>query len=298
MSEPFFSIMMPAYNAEKYIRQALESIRLQSFDDYELIIFDDCSSDGTPDIIAEFARNDSRIKVFRNSRNLGSCRTRRLALAKMSGRYVAFLDSDDIWDKRKLEVFRQKLQPLTAQAVCVHSDSLIIDAEGNVTGLTFQQRFNADGRPVTGCLFPDIILSNWINMSAAVVNRQALLEIGGFRELSDMVADDWDMWVRFAHKGEFIFIPEALTRYRVHQGGISAPHQVERVAIAREQILDNVLRLYASTLSRKILSRVCYLRAANAVVLGRVWLARKYFFEAWVSNKWNVKALFRTVVGK
>ena len=201
MGQPFFSIMMPAYNAQEYIRQALDSIQRQTCDDYELIIYDDCSSDATADIIAEYAGVNPRIQIFRNSTNLGSCRTRRLALDKMSGRYVAFLDSDDIWDERKLEIFRDRLEGMAGKSVCVHSASLIIDAEGKRTGQTFQQRFNAGGKPVNGNLFPDIILGNWINMSTAVVDRKTLLDVGGFRELNDMVADDWDMWVRFAREG-------------------------------------------------------------------------------------------------
>ena len=297
MTEPFFSVMMPAYNAERYIAFALDSILAQTFEDFEVIVFDDSSKDSTYDIIREYAAKDSRIKAFHNEKNMGNCYTRRLALREMTGIYVAFLDSDDIWEPEKLERFARSLEGVEKESVCVHSDAKLIDADGYEIGQSFQQKFNTGNKPVEGNIFYEILLTNWINMSSAVVDRKTLLEVGGFRPLSEMVADDWDMWVRFAKNAEFYFIPEKLTRYRIHEAGISAAHRVERVAIAREQIFDNILNLYTHELSKKVLSKVCYLRAANAVVLGFSWQARKYFFESWVNNKFNLKALMRTIFG-
>ena len=297
MAEPFFSVMMPAYNAERYIALALDSILAQTFNDFELIVFDDFSKDRTYEIIKKYEAKDKRIKSFRNEKNMGNCYTRRLALNEMTGRYVAFLDSDDIWESKKLEKFARRLETAEKDSVCVHSDAILIDADGCEMGQSFQQKFNTNNKPVEGNIFHEILLTNWINMSSAVVDRKTLLEVGGFRPISEMVADDWDMWVRFARNAKFYFIPEKLTRYRIHEAGISSAHRVERVAIAREQIFDNVLKLYSHKLPRKILSKVCYLRAANAVVLGFSWQARKYFFESWVSNKFNIKALIRVIFG-
>ncbi len=298
METPFFSIMMPAYNAERYIGAALESILEQTFTDYEVVVWDDCSSDKTAAVVAEYAGRDPRIRLFRNEKNLGSCRTRRLAQEQLRGEFVAFLDSDDLWERRKLEIFAVKLEAAAKQRICVHSDALLIDAAGCECGESFQERFNPGNHPVEGAVFPDILCANWINLSSAVVPRAVLLETGGFRELDNMVTDDWDMWVRFARDTEFVFIPQCLTRYRVHEGGISSPHKQRQIAFAREQVFAHILLLYRSELPREILSRVCYLRAANAVVLRHLWQARRYFFESWVDNKFNLKALVRMVCGR
>ncbi len=298
MGTPFFSVMMPAYNAERYIGTALESILEQTFTDYEVVVWDDCSSDTTVAVVEEYAKRDRRIRCFRNESNIGSCRTRRLAQEQLKGEYVAFLDSDDIWEPEKLELFAKELTAAENESICVHSDARLIDAAGKECGDSFQERFNSADRPVAGTIFPDILCANWINLSSAVVSRRALLEAGGFRELDNMVTDDWDMWVRFARNAKFIFIPQCLTRYRVHEDGISAPHKQRQIAFAREQVLAHVLLLYGSVLSRDILSRICYLRAANSVVLRHRWQARKYFFESWVANKCNLKALVRMVFGR
>ncbi len=298
MGYPFFSIMMPAYNAENYIQLALESILSQTYKDYEVIVLDDGSSDKTLSIANNYANKDHRIKVYQNQENMGNCYTRRLALEKMTGKYVAFLDSDDIWLPEKLECFKEKIAEVGARSLCIHSDAIIIDAEGDDTGELFQDKLNSKRMPVEGFLLHELLLTNWINMSSAVVDRETLVRIGGFRPLHDMVADDWDMWVRFAEEGEFFFIPQALTKYRIHSAGISAPHKVRRVAHAREQIFENVIKLYQDKIPKKLLSKVCYLRAANASVLEYKWLCRKYFFEAWVYNKLNYKALIRTVLGR
>ncbi len=299
MEEPFFSIMMPAYNAQKYIRLALDSISQQSFADYEVIVVDDGSSDATAAIVQEYAATDSRIKFFQNETNVGCNATRMTALANMSGKYVAFLDSDDIWLPQKLEVFYQVLNKREegSKGICVHSDAVLIDAEGNDTGCGFQEKFNVRNNPVSGNILEAIVLTNWINMSAAVVDRQTLITAGGFREFNGSGIDDWDMWVRFANFAEFVFIQDRLTLYRVHQGGISSEHNKKQIACAREEVYKNILKLYQKQLSSDVVSKVCYQRAANAVVLGFSWLARKYFFEAWVGNKLNIKALARAITG-
>ena len=95
------SIIMPSYNAEKYIKSAIHSILRQTYASWELIIVDDCSRDNTVDIIRNF--DDSRIRLFKNKKNSGAAISRNKALREAKGKYIAFLDSDDIWAPTKLE---------------------------------------------------------------------------------------------------------------------------------------------------------------------------------------------------
>lgn len=97
------SIIMPAYNCEKYISEAIMSVQQQTYSDWELIIIDDCSIDSTLKIIKNFAVTDNRIKVEKNDKNAGAAISRNNAIKIATGRYVAFLDSDDIWNKNKLK---------------------------------------------------------------------------------------------------------------------------------------------------------------------------------------------------
>ena len=95
------SIIMPAYNSEKYIKDSIESIFKQTYSNWELIVVDDCSTDKTVEIIKSF--NDNRIKLFINETNSGAAISRNKALREATGRWIAFLDSDDIWLPTKLE---------------------------------------------------------------------------------------------------------------------------------------------------------------------------------------------------
>ena len=97
------SIITPMYNAQKYIAQTMDSVLAQTYSNWEMIIMDDCSTDSCPEIVKEYCRKDSRIKYFKNKENQGVSGTRNAAMQKATGRYLAFLDSDDLWRSDKLE---------------------------------------------------------------------------------------------------------------------------------------------------------------------------------------------------
>ena len=103
-NQPLVSIITPSYNSEKYIGETIKSVLNQSYINWELVIVDDCSTDKTWDIIRGYALKDSRIKIHKNEVNSGSGITRNRAIDIARGRYIAFIDSDDIWHKNKLSV--------------------------------------------------------------------------------------------------------------------------------------------------------------------------------------------------
>lgn len=100
---PLISIITPNYNCARFIAQTIESVLAQTYTNWEMLIVDDCSTDGSYEIAQEYAEKDSRIKVFRNEKNSGAAISRNRAIEASSGEYVAFLDSDDLWLPEKLE---------------------------------------------------------------------------------------------------------------------------------------------------------------------------------------------------
>ena len=100
---PKISIITPAYNCEKYLSEAVESVLKQTWEDWELLIIDDCSKDKTYECMQKLARQDKRIRVFQNEHNSGSAATRNYGVRQATGEWVAFLDSDDLWREEKLE---------------------------------------------------------------------------------------------------------------------------------------------------------------------------------------------------
>lgn len=103
MIDGLVSIIMPAYNAEKYIKESIESVLAQTYKNWELIIIDDCSKDGTIDVIRQYQMLDNRIRVISLERNAGVANARNVGMELAQGRYIAFLDSDDLWLDIKLE---------------------------------------------------------------------------------------------------------------------------------------------------------------------------------------------------
>lgn len=100
---PLISVIMPVFNGERHLREAVQSVQAQTESSWELQITDDASNDSTERILAELAREDSRIKVHRMPKNVGAAACRNYSLAQSNGRFIAYLDSDDVWLKDKLE---------------------------------------------------------------------------------------------------------------------------------------------------------------------------------------------------
>lgn len=103
MKKNLVSIITPMYNSEKYIGITIESALNQTYKDWEMIIVDDCSSDNSPKIVKEYAKNDERIKYIKTDSNKGVSNARNIALKMANGQFISFLDSDDIWDEDKLK---------------------------------------------------------------------------------------------------------------------------------------------------------------------------------------------------
>lgn len=102
MIEPLVSVVMPAYNVSKFIGESIESVLRQTYKNWELIIVNDCSKDNTEEVIKNYIRIDNRIKYYNQDKNLGIATARNLAIKKAKGKYIAFLDSDDLWKEDKL----------------------------------------------------------------------------------------------------------------------------------------------------------------------------------------------------
>ena len=115
--EPLVSIITPCFNAEKYIRQTIESVLNQTYKNFEMIIVDDISTDKSVEIIREYSKKDDRIKLIVAKEKIGASGARNVALREMQGQYAAFLDSDDIWLPTKLEKQVKFMQDNNLQAI-------------------------------------------------------------------------------------------------------------------------------------------------------------------------------------
>ena len=129
------SIAMVTYNGEKYLREQLDSILRQTYTDFELIICDDSSSDGTWKILTEYAKKDSRIQIHQNKSNLGFKKNFEKAVSFCRGEYIAFCDQDDVWEDFKLQVSIDNI----GEKYLLCTDSLMVDSDLNSLGHTLKE---------------------------------------------------------------------------------------------------------------------------------------------------------------
>jgi glycosyltransferase involved in cell wall biosynthesis len=210
---PAVSVITPAYNAAPFIAETLDSVRGQTLDDWELVIVDDGSTDGTTDLIADYQERDGRIRLLHQA-NAGPSSARNHAMRAARGAFFAFLDSDDTWEpqylERQLAVFRE------------YPDTHL------VTGVARYRGGPRDGRPMRPFAsgYPVLALRDIIEDDTAVFimtlfRREVFDTIGGLDE-SQWRSEDYDFWLRAAVSG-FVFRrnPQPLGRYRVREGSLS-----------------------------------------------------------------------------
>lgn len=129
------SVALATYNGEKYIHQQIDSILAQSYQNFELIIHDDCSTDKTVEIIKEYTKKDRRIKFKRNYANLGFAKNFESIIAECNGEYIAFCDQDDIWTEDHLEVLYRNIE--NKDVSC--ANAMLVDVEGHSLGFTMKE---------------------------------------------------------------------------------------------------------------------------------------------------------------
>lgn len=210
METGLVSIIMPAFNSEKFILEAIQSVKMQTYANWELLIIDDCSSDATVDLISKQELLDSRIKVFKLINNSGAGIARQLGIDNARGQYIAFLDSDDLWKPKKLETQLNFLDK-NDLAVTFSSYELI-----NENGFPLNTLIKAPNKVTYNQLF----YCNWIGNLTGIYDttKCGKIAISNFRK-----RQDWIMWLDILKaKGFAISCQESLAFYRVRKNSISA----------------------------------------------------------------------------
>ena len=224
---PIFTVVIPLYNAQRYIARTLESVRAQSFTDFEVVVVDDGSCDDGPAIVEARMCEDTRIRLItQDNRGLAGARNTGIRYAR--GSYIAFLDADDIWLPRKLEVHKAHLDADTTVGLS-YAPSLFIDQNGNALGIGQHPR-------LTGIDADHVFCRNPVgNGSAPVLRRAALDEIAfeisvpqGRRRCwfdeSFRQSEDIELWTRLSATTAWRIegVAEPLTLYRIHTGALSS----------------------------------------------------------------------------
>ena len=206
--QPLISVIMPAYNAEKYIEAAVQSVRSQTYTNWELLILDDCSTDDTAKIAGTFAEMDSRICLLRNSQNVGVARTRNRGIEVAAGQWVAFLDSDDVWHKEKLEK-QLAVVSCTDADIVYCSYSLMNENAGHLSDFIVPETTS----------YNDMLKESVLSCSTVLLRRSILMQ---HSFSAAYYHEDYALWLELLRSGyRAAASRQVLADYRVVKGSRS-----------------------------------------------------------------------------
>ena len=210
MEIPLVSIITPSFNSEKFIAEAIQSVLNQTYQNWEMIIVDDCSTDRTVYIIEDFVRNDIRIRFFQLEKNSGAGIAREKALSEAKGDYISFLDADDLWKSLKLEKQLQFLKDNKIHFTFSFYDC--IDEEGTLLNRSVQAPRNLSYRQLFFCNY--------------VGNLTGIYDVNYFGKIaisSTRKRQDWMVWLTILKKIRSAKpVPESLAYYRIRDNSLSA----------------------------------------------------------------------------
>jgi glycosyltransferase involved in cell wall biosynthesis len=205
MDHPLVSVLMTAYNREKYIGEAIESVLASTYPNFELVIVDDASTDRTVEIAKAYASLDQRIRLYENGKNLGQFENRNLAARLSNGKYLKYLDSDDLLYPTGLEVLVSMMErfPDAGYGLCslIQDDSRVYPFL-LTPGQAYERHFIEKVQ-----LFHKAPLSS-------IIKRAAYDKVGGFT--NPQGEGDYEMWLQLSLQHDVVLMPDGVVWYRVH----------------------------------------------------------------------------------
>lgn len=203
MKENLVSVIMAVYNSSSYLKEAINSVIQQSYPYWELIIIEDNSDDNSLEIIKEFSHSDTRIKYLENDINLGAGLSRNRGIEHAKGEFITFLDSDDLWSNKKLEIHINFM--IKHDASFSHCSYEYIDEKGN----SLNKKLTVSSNPVT---YTDLLKRTEISCLTAIFNAR---KIGKYFMSDHRVKQDYALWLKILRDGHLsIPLEKSLAYYR------------------------------------------------------------------------------------
>lgn len=283
------SVIIPTYNSEKYICEAIDSVLCQTYKDYEIIIIDDGSTDNTRTIITE---RYPFIRYFYND-NRGVSYARNYGISKAQGDLVAFLDADDKWLPEKLE------------------KQVVLFSDDHKLGMAFTENYFFDDhgirtskldkrkRLLYGNIVRNIFVKSYLVTSTVMVRKCVFDDVGLFEEELNVAEDD-NMWMRISMKYRIELIDEPLLLYRITEGSLSRLTENIFFGVRKHiEIIENKYpeihkRLGKSAIKRKYSE--LFFDEAYQLFSDRMYRkSRKHFFNSYINNPYNIESLLYLV---
>lgn len=275
---PRVTVVTAAYNGEQFLERTLRSLQAQSFRDFEALVIDDGSTDGSAAIVESFARRDPRIRLLRQQ-NEGIAKALNHGVREARGELIAFLDHDDLWHPDKL--VRQVREFDRSDAVgLVGCYSTLIDEDGRNLGWRF-------GTSAKGDVYREMLSCDLVGGGSVALLRRAAVDEVGFFDSDPRISgrSDWDMWLRIVRSWEYVGIEEVLVGYtrcptnysRDYEKMLAAGEAVLAKAAAIDPEIDSATLERA--LARDAFGILCLCLADGAFAEGRACLRRSLSFS-------------------
>jgi glycosyltransferase involved in cell wall biosynthesis len=290
MTNPEVSVIIPTYNYSRYLGEAIQSVLDQTLQDFEIIVVDDGSTDNTREIVQSYGE---KIKYFYQSQQ-GPAKARNRAILESHGKFIAFLDSDDVWLPTKLEkqVALFKSNPKIGMVV---TDNYLFDEKG-----VYKDYVNKKGYLLTGDVVYNIFINSGVVTPTVMVRREVFDKVGLFEE-NLQIAEDDNMWIRIAVEYDVDIVDESLAKIRDHRG------RTMRVSDKLSESLQTNIELLTSKYGPKVASKIKPLAALKYYQAyfvqgyshfenGNYREARTYFKKALKVNPGHRKTILLIVV--
>lgn len=209
------SIALATYNGEKYIEEQIKSILNQSFQDFEIVVQDDCSTDKTYDILKKLATIDNRIYLQKNDSNLGFAKNFEKIVSECKGKFIAFSDQDDIWEEKHLEI----LLSIIGEKDMACGNSLLVDQYNNSLGYTMKEVVGIENEPSKEGMQWRLFFDNFVQGTAMLVKKELCDK---YLPVPEVVKyhDYWLALVASLNNG-IAYTSEILLRYRQHGNNVT-----------------------------------------------------------------------------
>jgi len=267
---PLVSILMNCLNCDKYLRDALNSVYAQTYPHWEIIFWDNASTDGSAEIAQSY---DNRLRYFKGDETIPLGAARNKALGQAQGEYIAFLDCDDLWMPGKLE----KQIPLfdDPEVGLVFCDTVFFNDNN------YEERLYSRRKYATGKCFPALLMDNFLAMPSVVIRRTALAERGEWFDPHFTMIEEADLFLRIAYTWHLAMVPEPLAKWRIHPGSLTwrkfsgFADELAEMLVKYKRIFPNFAQTYVREI-RILKSSLAVIQAKDAIVTDNFLVARNY----------------------
>ena len=285
IENPVVSVVVAAYNHEKFILPLLESIMAQTYQNFEIVAINDGSKDNTPKLIDEFAKKYPDRIIFTSQQNIGFVKTINRAFKMCRGKYIAPVGSDDIWLPQKLEEQVKKIEDDPVLSI-VYCDIEVMDESGRI-----YSRFHKSVKPYEGQVTNQLFASNFIS-GIAVMFKIELFDKYGYWDERYNIACDYEFSLRVSPFVKVGYVKKVLALYRVHSTSSSLGNELtgtETLEI-RERFSSSHPSLITKKYRRLGLSNSFFMIAEGYSIKGEMASAANYYLKALTKNPMKWKA--------